>query len=118
MQRNIRTLWPFLWLLCVWIYVVTPFSLGTGVDLGKKNAVQAPFTFTILLILHAGLYTLSHFHVLPRRWHWLYIVAQGGLVLSMSLIVSSANTLIVSGSLFLALIGAAVSIWRKRGPVT
>src|SRR5260221_400287 len=117
MQRTLRTLWLFLWLLCLWIYVVTPFSFGTGVDLGKTNEAQAPFTFTVLLMLHAGLYALSHFHLLPRRWHWLYLVAQGGLVLSMSLVVFPANTLIVSGGLFLALIGEAVSIWHTRGPV-
>jgi two-component system, NarL family, sensor histidine kinase YdfH len=113
MRRKLSLLWPFLWLLFAWIYVMIPFSSTVGVDMGKSDQI-----FTALLLLHLSLYILSCLHVFPRRWYWLYIVLQDGLVVSMSLALSSANTFIVSIGLYLALIGMSVSLRREHGAVT
>jgi len=113
MVRKIFSLWPFLWLLLAWIYVVIPFSSTSEVDFGKGNQV-----FSALLILHAGLYALSLLQVFPRRWYWLYVVLQDGLVVSMSLVLSPANTFLVSIGLYAAMIGESVSRWREHEAVT
>lgn len=113
MRRNIAHLWPFLWLLCVWAYVVIPFSLASGVDLGETNQL-----FTVLLLLHASLYLLSCTRIVARRWHWLYIVLQDMVVVGISLIVSPANALIVSIGLYLALVGESMILHRDHEVVT
>ena len=114
MRRKLSLLWPFLWLLFIWTYVVIPFSsTSSEVDLGEGSRV-----FTALLVLHAGLYALSSFQMFPRRWCWLYVVLQSGLILSMSLVLSSANTFIVSIGLYLALVGESVSFQREYEVVT
>lgn len=113
MRRKVTALWPFFWLLLAWIYVVLPFSSTSEVDFGKGNQV-----FTALLILHAGLYALSCLKVFPRRWYWLYVILQNGLIVSMSMALSSANTFIVSIGLYAALIGESVSRWREHEAVT
>jgi NarL family two-component system sensor histidine kinase YdfH len=112
-MRKLTLLWPFLWLLLVWGYVVIPFSSASGMDLGKSNRI-----FTVLLIFHVGLYVLNCFQIFPRRWWWLYVVLQDGLVVGMSLVLSPANTFIVSIGLYLALIGESISLRREHEGVT
>jgi two-component system, NarL family, sensor histidine kinase YdfH len=112
-MRKLTALWPFLWLLLVWIYVVVPFSSASGMDLGKSNQI-----FSALLLFHAGLYALNCFQLFPRRWFWLYVVLQDGFIVSMSLVLSPANTFIVSIGLYLALIGESISLRREHAVVT
>ncbi len=113
MQRRIYMLWPFLWLLLVWIYVVFPFSSTLEMDLDRSNQV-----FTVLLIFHAGLYVLCFWRLaLIRRWYWFFVIAQNGLIVSMGLILTRANAIMVCIALYLALVGVFVSLWRERGAV-
>lgn len=113
MRKKILMLWPFVWLLCVWIYVVFPFSSTVSIDVGESNQI-----FTALLILHAGVYILDCLQIVPQRWHWLLVVLQNGFIVVMSLVLSSANTFIVSIALYLALIGESMSFGRRREIVT
>ena len=114
MQRKIHLLWPFLWLLCVWIYVVCSFSSSIEIDIGERNQI-----FTALLIFHACLYALCLWQtVLIQRWYWLFAVVQNGLIVSMSLVLAPANVIMVSIGLYLALIGIFVSLWRKHEAIT
>ncbi len=114
MLKKIRVLWPFLWLLCAWLYVVIPlFSNAMDIDWGKSNQV-----FTVLLALHAGVYALIFSRLLPLRWFWLSIIMQDGLIIVMSLVLSPANTLMISMALYLGLVAVGVNCKPGRDLVT
>jgi NarL family two-component system sensor histidine kinase YdfH len=70
------------------------------------------------LLLHASLYALSLLQRIPRRWHWLYVVGQGVVIISINFLLTPPNALIVTAALSLALIGEAVVTWREPGPIT
>jgi len=70
------------------------------------------------LLLHASLYGLSLLQRIPRRWHWLYVVGQAVVIISISFLLTPPNALIVTAALSLALIGEAFGMWREPGPPT
>jgi NarL family two-component system sensor histidine kinase YdfH len=112
MRMKLSLLWPFLWLFFAWIYVVIPFPLISAIDLGTSNQI-----FTGLLIIHAILYVLGSLPTFPYRWYWPYIVLQDGLIIGMGLALSSANTFIISITLYLALVGKSISLRRGHKAV-
>ena len=121
---NNRRKWkPALWLLLLWISPVYLLALWWGERLVKTNLISL---VTMVIALHIGIYWINSSLQPRHRWPWyaLYFGLQGLLALMISLflhdyqglVYTQVVSMMVTLSLYLALIGEAM-VWFRRLPL-
>ena len=105
-RQEVRDTWPF--------FVMVSLVIGVGYVAALRSAesLREPTrmaVFTALVLLTTGLYWLSPYLVVSKRWLWTFFAVQGAVTFSIGLL--TADHWLVMG-LYPALVGIAIgSFW-------
>lgn len=109
-MKSLHHTYSFRWFLFLWMGLVYIWGLGVGqVDSRKDTSTTGILLFSVLMIVHTGIYWVGVNWIRRRLWQLLFFAVQGALVLVISLV---SRDMIVTLGLYLGLIVVPVGIVR------
>ena len=109
-MKSLHKIHPFRWFLFLWMGLVYLWGLRVGtVDARQHSNTTRIVLFSVLMIVHTGIYWIGITRIRQHRWQLLFFAVQGALVLVISLV--SSDVLVTFG-LYLVLIGMPAGIVR------
>lgn len=109
-MKSLHHTYSFRWFLFLWMGLVYIWGLGVGqVDSRKDTSTTGILLFSVLMIVHTGIYWVGVTWIGRRLWQLLFFAVQGALVLVISLV---SRDMIVTLGLYLGLIVVPVGIVR------
>ena len=109
-MKSLHKMHPFRWFLFLWMGLVYLWGLRVGtVDARQRSDTTRIVLFSVLMIVHTGIYWIGITRIRERRWQLLFFAVQGALVLVISLV---SRDVFVTFGLYLVLIGMPVGIMR------
>ena len=109
-MKSLHKIHPFRWFLFLWMGLVYIWGLRVGTVDAKDHASTTRIVlFSVLMIVHTGIYWIGITRITQRRWQLIFFAVQGALVLVLSLV---SRDVFVTFGLYLVLIGMPAGIVR------
>jgi hypothetical protein len=77
-MKSLHKIHPFRWFLFLWMGLVYIWGLRVGtVDSKQHSNTTRIVLFSVLMIVHTGIYWIGMTRITQRRWQLLFFAVQG-----------------------------------------